>query len=1053
MGTTALVALLHDVLVVVGVFAILGHVRRDADRRPVRDGDADRHRLLGPRHDRRVRPGPREPRAPRRRAVRPDRQPLDPPDARPVDHDQPDRRHHAAGAAAVRRARRSARSCSRCCSASSRGPTRRSSTRHRCSSSGTCGTTSGAKPSSRLAQAADPPRDRGRVGRRPRSDAGRLAAGKSRHKPDMASSATMIDARHRWVLPGAPPSRSRAPGGGPRARSRDLRGDGPGPARDRRRRRRMAALPRPGRGRPERPPAAARRGPPGRAHPPRASSGDERVMVFGDFDADGLTGLAQLVLAFRRLGLDTRARTSRRRLEEGHGLSMAAVEAAARDGDRADRDRRHRVHERRGDRRGRARRGIDVIVTDHHHLPDVLPAAVAIVNPQRADSAYPDRTAVGVGRGVHGRAAAARRAGRRGGRGARARGPRDDRDRVGRRRRCSARTASIAQLGLERMRTAPRPGIAALLAKAGVAPAAVDLETVGFVLAPRLNAAGPGGGGARRRPAPARRDARGGDRRWPRCSRRPTSPAATSCAARSPRLERRSACPTRGRRRASRRGSTRPAPADTGIRVAGGPDAAALLADRPVARRHHRPRRGTPRRRDADVPRSSARSSGARRRRRPRLVPERRSPEPRPRARRLRRPAAAARRPRRGGRVRAARSSAGTRSPSASSPRRRPRRRTTGGGRSTSTSRCRPAFVDYGLYRDLARLAPCGTGNPEPLVAVLGLTVQRVRAANGGHTQLVLRRERDVLDGIAFGRPDLAEGLAEGDRVDVVARLASRTFGGLETLQLEVRDVSASGAHPARGRGPRPRGGQRRRHPRHRRCGRAGRQRSRMTSRPNGATPRAAAPPRPRPVRPAADAACRSPPCVSIVGLLVIAIVTLNLTNGQLPFTPGGGGRRAAGHRRGPDADRRRRRTIVDRRRAPEPGHRACPGTLVYAKDGNIWVQTGDQATQLTAPGKGVDDSMPSFSQDGKSVYFVRTRKADGQVEHRQRASRTTSSTCPTLMRVNVADGTTDRLLDGLVDPARRRSSGTGSSASRSSRPTAATSRWRPTCPTPRRAT
>ena len=94
------------------------------------------------------------------------------------------------------------------------------------------------------------------------------------------------------------------------------------------------------------------------------------------------------------------------------------------------------------------------------------------------------------------------------------------------------------------------------------------------------------------------------------------------------------------------------------------------------------------------------------------------------------------------------------------------------------------------------RLAPCGTGNPEPLVAVLGLTVQRVRAANGGHTQLVLRRERDVLDGIAFGRPDLAGALSEGDRVDVVARLASRAFGGLETLQLEVRDVSASGAHP-----------------------------------------------------------------------------------------------------------------------------------------------------------------------------------------------------------------------------------------------------------------
>ncbi len=105
-------------------------------------------------------------------------------------------------------------------------------------------------------------------------------------------------------------------------------------------------------------------------------------------------------------------------------------------------------------------------------------------------------------------------------------------------------------------------------------------------------------------------------------------------------------------------------------------------------------------------------------------------------------------------------------------------------------------MVDYDLFRDLDRLGPCGTGNPEPLVAVLGLTVQRVRAANGGHTQLALRRERDVLDGIAFGREDLAGALSEGDRIDVVARLASRTFGGLETLQLEIRDVSASGAHP-----------------------------------------------------------------------------------------------------------------------------------------------------------------------------------------------------------------------------------------------------------------
>src|SRR5207253_1237570 len=105
------------------------------------------------------------------------------------------------------------------------------------------------------------------------------------------------------------------------------------------------------------------------------------------------------------------------------------------------------------------------------------------------------------------------------------------------------------------------------------------------------------------------------------------------------------------------------------------------------------------------------------------------------------------------------------------------------------------AAVDYALFRELALLAPTGTGNPEPLVGVLGITVSRIRPANGGHTQLTLRRERDVLDGIAFGRGDLAERLREGDRVDLVARLASRTFGGFESLQLEVRDVAPAGFH------------------------------------------------------------------------------------------------------------------------------------------------------------------------------------------------------------------------------------------------------------------
>ena len=101
--------------------------------------------------------------------------------------------------------------------------------------------------------------------------------------------------------------------------------------------------------------------------------------------------------------------------------------------------------------------------------------------------------------------------------------------------------------------------------------------------------------------------------------------------------------------------------------------------------------------------------------------------------------------------------------------------------------------VDYDLVREIGLLAPTGAGNPAPSLVVTGLTVLRVRPAAGGHTQLVLRRKLDVLDGIAFRRPDLAAMLHEGDRIDVVARVASRRFGGFESIQLEVIDVAPEG--------------------------------------------------------------------------------------------------------------------------------------------------------------------------------------------------------------------------------------------------------------------
>ena len=355
---------------------------------------------------------------------------------------------------------------------------------------------------------------------------------------------------------------------------------------------------------------------------------------------------------------------------------------------------------------------------------------------------------------------------------------------------------AIARLGLERMRTSPRPGIAALLARARRQPlAAADLETVGFAIAPRLNAAGRVG-----EALDAARLLLAAD------AAEATELAAT--------LETANATRRDLMRTAIARGAGRPRAAGPGAgpgqealfpdlgpdapasSVAGGPDAPALLLHGPwpvgiiglVAGRL------------ADETRPAGRRGDPGGRRDPGLVPERRPAEPRGDADGVRRPVRPVRGPRGGRRVRAPRRALGrvhARASSSSPP-------------SAAPEDPRPplavdlalpaAYVDYALYRDLAKLAPCGPGNPDPLVAVLGLTVQRVRAANGGHTQLVLRRDRDVLDGIAFGRADLA---ADGRR----GRAGRRRRAARQPRLRRPRDPPARGARRRderrRTRGPR----------------------------------------------------------------------------------------------------------------------------------------------------------------------------------------------------------------------------------------------------------
>ncbi len=491
----------------------------------------------------------------------------------------------------------------------------------------------------------------------------------------------------------------------------------------------------------------------------RARTDGERVLVFGDFDADGLTGLTIMTLALRRFGVAVEPYVPSR-LDEGHGLSLAAIEAAVATGatvivtvDCGSTSLAEIAIARQ--------RGLDVIVTDHHRVPPVLPDTVALVNPHRADSTYPDARLAGSGgafkvaqlllRDEPGGPAAALALADLATIGTVA----DVAPVVGENR-------AIARLGLERLRSAPRPGIAALLERARVAPAAVDLETVSFALAPRLNAAGRVGEAME-------------------AARLLLAEDAAEAAIHADALE---------LANGERRDLMKAAVTEARALVADAPEAPATIVRGPwgvgivglVAARlaEDRGRAAVVGADLGDVVRASCRSDGAM-------------------------DLGATLEQcgdlfiRYGGHAGAAGFEIETNrweefatrflALAAVSAPVDPRV-------TLAIDLALPARdVDYALFREFADLSPAGPGNPDPLVAVLGLTVTRVRAATGGHTQLTLKRERDVLDGITFGRADIAETVREGDRVDVVARLASRTFGGFESLQLEIRDVCPSGYH------------------------------------------------------------------------------------------------------------------------------------------------------------------------------------------------------------------------------------------------------------------
>ena len=215
-----------------------------------------------------------------------------------------------------------------------------------------------------------------------------------------------------------------------------------------------------------------------------AMSRGEKIAVFGDYDVDGITATCLLTDFLRRHGANCVSYIPGR-LEEGYGLNPIAI---------------HQLHAEGvnliitvdcgitavAEAQLCRELGMDLVITDHHECKDVLPDAIAVVDPHRIDGGYPHKNLSGVGVAFKLASALC--------------GSQEDvladyADMV-----CLGTVADVMPLqgenrvfvtrGLESLRCTSRPGIAALMAETGCTPDAVSSSTIGFMLAPRINAAG-----------------------------------------------------------------------------------------------------------------------------------------------------------------------------------------------------------------------------------------------------------------------------------------------------------------------------------------------------------------------------------------------------------------------------------------------------------------------------------------------------------------------------------------------------------------------------------
>jgi single-stranded-DNA-specific exonuclease len=216
----------------------------------------------------------------------------------------------------------------------------------------------------------------------------------------------------------------------------------------------------------------------------QALAAGDRIAIWGDYDADGMSAVAVWTLALRAIGGEP-LRHVPSRWTDGYGLSVAGLSALAEQGVRlvitcdCGVTNVAEVAEAR-------RLGLDVIVTDHHLPGPVLPGAVAVVDPHRTDCTYPDRGLTGAGLSYRLATALLARQGRRAADLAAVAAIGTVADLAP----MTGESRTVVMLGLRQLAATARPGLRALLARSVADPAAPTARELAYAIAPRINAAG-----------------------------------------------------------------------------------------------------------------------------------------------------------------------------------------------------------------------------------------------------------------------------------------------------------------------------------------------------------------------------------------------------------------------------------------------------------------------------------------------------------------------------------------------------------------------------------